>query len=72
MTRAEETCNRLKAEGWEFDHEATCRDYKSAGSISYMKDKNGYEYCRVHHGKSCGRRKEYQITSVMRRKKEVE
>lgn len=69
MTRAEITQNELEAQGWRFDHHATYRGYRPAGSISDMADRKGSEFCRIHVGKSCGKNKEYQETIVMRRDK---
>lgn len=67
MTRAEETRERLEAEGWRFDRRATYRGYVPAGSVTPMATRKGSEYCRIHEGKSCGKNKEYQTTIVMRR-----
>lgn len=52
--------------GWKEDHTALVSQYRTAGTISTMRSHDGYDYCRVHHGrvKSKGR---YQVTTVMRR-----
>lgn len=71
MTRqkfGDKAYNELIAQGWEFDHTAAARVYRPAGTVSPMKSRNGFEYCRVHHGRSVhDRRFTYQITDVMRR-----
>lgn len=59
--------DELIEQGWEFSHVATVNRYRYAGSVSCMKSKNGYDYCRVHRGKTVGRHC-YQLTYVMRRK----
>ena len=68
QTLGDKTLAELIRQGWEFDHEASCRTYRAAGSVSPMKPRNGFEFCRVHHGRSVhARRFTYQITDVMRR-----
>ena len=67
MTRAEVTRERLEAEGWYFDRYATSRGYRPAGTVSEMATRKGFEYCRIHEGKCCGKNKESQETIVMRR-----
>ncbi len=64
------TMEQLENEKWEFDHVATVKWYKYAGSVFPMKPHNGYEYCRVHSGKCVGKHS-YQITYVMKRKMEA-
>ena len=63
ITKREE----LEKQGWEFSHTATVNRYRFAGTVSTMKSKNGYEYCRIHCGK-CVSQRCYQMTYVMRRK----
>lgn len=65
-TAGEKAIERLEAQGWECSHDATCNRYQFAGTVSEMRTRGGYEYCRVHHGKSVGRWC-YQLTTVMRR-----
>ena len=67
MTRTESTEKELCEKGWKFDHPATIKGYLAAGSVSQMRSRHGYEYCRVHTSKTkhCG---QYQITIVYRRK----
>ena len=69
MTKAEKKIEELKEQGWKFDHTATVKDYRSAGSVSSMVSKNGFDYCRVHEGKCVGKGK-YQLTTVMYRKED--
>lgn len=57
----------LEKQGWEFSHVATVNRYRPAGTVSPMKSVGGYEYCRIHRGKTVGRHT-YQLTYVMRRK----
>lgn len=67
MTKAESTERELCEKGWEFDHLATIKGYLTVGSVSPMRSRNGYEYCRVYTSKTkhCG---QYQVTIVYRRK----
>ena len=68
QTLGDKMRTELIAQGWEFDHEATWKTYRCAGSVSPMKSRNGFEYCRVHHGRSVHVGEFiYQITDVMRR-----
>lgn len=67
MTKGYETICKLMSEGWSISHTATYNGYRSAGVISSMKSHDGYEYCRVHEGKSVGKAK-YQLTTVMKRR----
>lgn len=60
----------LIEQGWEYSHQALVSRYKYAGSVSEMKPKNGYMYCRIHCGKCVGQYS-YQVTYVMRKKQEV-
>ena len=61
-----ETEKRLEEAGWTYSHEALINDYRSAGTVSEMQPRNGYEHCRVHCGK-CVTRWCYQITHVYKR-----
>lgn len=68
----EKTYDKLIDEGWTCSHGALYRGYKYSGSISPMRTKNGYMYCRIHHGKcknisSGGYNFCCQITTVMRK-----
>ena len=65
-TKADATIKRLIEEGWTVSHEATVSSYKFAGTVSSMKPRGGYEFCRVHHGKKVVNHS-YQITTVMKR-----
>lgn len=67
MTKGYKTYLKLKDEGWTFVHEAAYHGYKSAGTISPMNSKGGFEYCRIHQGKSVGSSHKYQLTTVMKR-----
>ena len=68
QTLGDKTRAELIAQGWEFDHTAAVKDYRPAGTVSPMKSRNGFEYCRVRHGRSVHVREFiYQITDVMRR-----
>lgn len=59
------TINKLIDEGWSVDHQALFGRYKFSGAVSDMKKRNGYKFCRVHHGQKIGR---YQVTTVMKKK----
>ncbi len=60
------TMEKLEKQGWIFDHEALVNRYHYAGSVSLMKSRKGFDFCRVHAGKSVGERS-YQYTYVMKR-----
>lgn len=66
MTKAFITEQKLENEGWVFDHSATTRPYKSAGSTEEMKSMHGYEYIRVYTSLCKGKLK-YQVSNVYRR-----
>lgn len=66
MTQAQITEQKLENDGWIYDHAATNRYYKSAGSTDEMKSKGGYEYIRVYTS-TCKGKEKYQITHVYRR-----
>ena len=63
-SRAAKTIENLVDEGWTIDHIALFGRYKSSGSISEMKTRKVYKFCRVHHGEKIGH---YQVTTVMRK-----
>ena len=56
----------LTENGWEFSHEATVHKYQASGTVSPMRPVGGYEWCRVHTGKSVGKHS-VQVTRVYKR-----
>lgn len=52
--------------GWEFSHEATVHKYVASGTVSPMRPVGGFEWCRVHTGKSVGKHG-VQVTRVYKR-----
>ena len=48
----DQTIERLEAAGWIYSHTATVRNYRYSGTVSNMQSRGGYEFCRVHIGKS--------------------
>lgn len=69
MTKSEIQEERLKAEGWEYDHSAMQRGYKAAGTVEDMATRKGFDFCRVYTS-TCSGKNKYQLTYVYR--KEVE
>lgn len=67
---ADITFEKLIDEGWSLSHTATVNEYRTAGTVSPMKSRNGFDYCRIHHGKTVTNHS-YQITTVMKRKQET-
>lgn len=68
LTRGEQAVLKLEGQGWQYSHKAAHRGYKSAGSISEMQRRNGYDFCRVHLGRNVTKDCHlYQVTVVMRR-----
>lgn len=57
------TEEKLMNEGWQYSHTATVNRYEPAGSVSKMQTRKGFEFCRVHVGKTVGKHC-WQITYV--------
>ena len=47
-----ESEKQLRELGYEYSHQALTKDCKRSGTISEMRPRSGYEYKRVHTGKS--------------------
>lgn len=43
---------KLVNDGWTLSHTATVSKYRYSGVISSMRRHNGFEFCRVHTGKT--------------------
>lgn len=66
MTQSQITEKKLESEGWFYDHAATTRPYRPAGSTDEMKSIGEYEYIRVYTS-TCKGKLKYQISHVYRR-----